>query len=76
MQHYLYYNFYFTENSYTMGPGWRRTVLKSSCKPEEEVPRKPEKKKNEFQTSRQELTVGLGKGKIREEKVRSIIKTF
>ena len=52
-------------------------MLKSSGKPEEEVARKPENKKKEVQTNRQELTVGLGKGeKIREEKVRSLIRTF
>ena len=37
----------------------RRTVLKSSGTPEEEVARKAEKKKKEVQTNRQELTVGL-----------------
>ena len=30
--------------------------------------RKPEKKKKEVQTNRQELTVGLGKGKIKGRK--------
>ena len=43
-------------------------MLKSSGKPEEEVARKPEKKKKEVQTNRQELTVGLGKGKVKGKK--------
>ena len=45
-----------------------RTVLESSGKPQEGVARKPEKKKKEVQTNRQELTVGLGKGKIKGRK--------
>ena len=48
--------------------GFRRTVLESSGKPEEGVARKPEKKKKKIQTNKQELTVGLGKGKIKGRK--------
>ena len=35
----------------------------------EVVARKPEKKKNEIHTNRQELTVGLGKGKGRKSTI-------
>ena len=42
--------------------------VRNSGKPEEEVVRKPERKKKEVQTNRQGLTVGLGKGKIKGRK--------
>ena len=50
-------------------------MLESSGKPEEEVARKPEKRK-EVQTNGQKLTVDLEKERSGEEKVRSLIRMF
>ena len=51
-------------------------MLKSSGKPEEEVARKPEKKKRRFQpTGKADCWFGK-KEKLREEKVHSLIRTF